>query len=206
MTKVLAIDDPTSYAQAQGKPQWEQAMIAEYESLMKNKTWSLVPLLIGKDLVGCKWFYKTKFTAKGQIEKYKSRLVAKGFNQLEGIDYNETFSPIAQMNNIRTILSIASSYKWEIHQIDVKSVFLNGDLNEEIYMQQPPGFINVESSNLVCKLHKSLYGLKQAPRAWYDKIDTYFLKNGFKCCISNPNMYVQNFVLIFSLLFYMYMI
>ena len=109
MTKVLAIDDPTSYAQ--GKPQWEQALTTMYESLMKNKTWSLVTLTLGKNLVGCKWVYKTKFTAEGRIEKYKSRLVAKGFNQLEAIDYNETFAPVAKMNTIRTILSIASSYK-----------------------------------------------------------------------------------------------
>ena len=117
------------------KPQWEQAMTTEYESLMKNKTWSLVPLPIGKNLVVCKWVYKNKFTVKGWIEKYKARLVGKGFNQLEGIDYNEKFSHVAKMNTIRTILSIASSYKWEIHQMDVKSAFLNGDLNEEIYMQ-----------------------------------------------------------------------
>ena len=131
MTKVLATDDPTSYAQAQGKPQWEQAMTAEYESLMKNKNWSLVPLPVGKNLVGCKCVYKTKFITEGQIEKYKARLVAKGFNQLEGIYYNETFAPVTKMNTIRTILSIASYYKWEIHQMDVKSAFLNGDLNEE---------------------------------------------------------------------------
>ena len=137
-------------------------MTTEYESLMKNKTWSLVPLPVGKNLVRCKWVYKTKFTIEGEIEKYKDRLVEKGFNQLEAIDYNETFDPIAKMNTIRTILFIASSYKWEIHQMDVKSAFLNGDLDEEIYMQQPPSFINVESSNLICKLHKSLYGLKQA--------------------------------------------
>ena len=100
--------------------------------------------LRGKNLVGCKWVYKTKFTAYRQIEIYKARLVAKCFNQLEGIDYNETFAHVAKMNTIRTILSIASSYKLEIHQMDVKSAFLKGDLNEEIYMQQPPGFINVE--------------------------------------------------------------
>ena len=105
-------------------------MTIEYESLMKNKTWSLVPLPIGKNLVGCKQVYRTKFTIEGQIEKYKYRLVAKGFNKLEGIDYNETFAPVAKMNTIRTILSIASYYKWEIHQMDVKSVFLNDDLNE----------------------------------------------------------------------------
>ena len=98
-------------------------MTTEYESLMKNKTWSLVPLLVGKNLVGCKWVYKTKFTVDGQIEKYKARIVSKGFNQHEGIDYNETFYLVAKMNTIRTILSITASYKWELHQMDVKSVF-----------------------------------------------------------------------------------
>jgi hypothetical protein len=97
------------------------------------------------------------------------------------------------MNTIRTILSLVASYKWEIHQMDVKSDFLNGDLNEDIYIQQPPSFVTAKNSNLVCKLHKSLYGLKQTPRAWYDKIDAYFLKNGFKWCISDPNMYVKGF-------------
>jgi len=97
------------------------------------------------------------------------------------------------MNTIRTILSLDASYKWEIHQMDFKSVFLNGDLNEYIYMQQPPRFITTKNPNLVCKLYKSLYGLKQESRAWYDKIDAYFLKNGFKSCISDLNMYVKDF-------------
>jgi hypothetical protein len=97
------------------------------------------------------------------------------------------------MNKIRTILTLSTSYKWEIHQMDVKSSFLNGDLNEDIYMQQSPGFVTAKNSKLVCKLHKSLYSLKQAPRAWYDKIDSHFLKNGFKRCISNPNLYVKDF-------------
>jgi hypothetical protein len=97
------------------------------------------------------------------------------------------------MNKIRTILSLSSSYRWEIHQTDVKSVFLNGDLNEDIYIQQSPVFVTAKNSNLECKLQKSLYGLKQAPRAWYNKIDAHFLKNGFKWCISDPNMYVKDF-------------
>ena len=165
MTKVFATDDPTIYDQVQGQPHWEQVMTAEYESLIKNKTWTLVPLPLRKNLIGCKWVYKTKFVAEGQIEKYKASLVEKGFNQQEGIDYNETFSPIAKMNTIRTILSLVASYKWEINQMDVKSDFLNGDINEDIYMQQPPTFVTAKNSNLACKLHKSLYGLKQEPKA-----------------------------------------
>ena len=112
------------------------------------------------NLIGCKWVYKTKFTAEGQIEKYKARLVEKGFNQKEGIDYTETFAPIAKMNTIGTILSLVSSYKWEINQMDVKISFLNGDINEDIYMQQPLIFFTAKNSILICKLQKSLDGLK----------------------------------------------
>ena len=130
MTKVLATYDPTSYAKAKDKPEWEQAMTVEYDSLIKNKTWTRVPLPPGKNLVGCKWIYKTKSTSESQIEKHKARLVAKCFSQQEGIDYNETFALVAKMNTIRTILSLAAYYKWEIHQIDVKSAFFNGNISE----------------------------------------------------------------------------
>lgn len=157
MTKVLATDDPTTYVQAKGKLHWEHAMFAKYESILRNKTWSLVPLPLRKNLVGCKWVYTTKFTAEGQIKKHKARLVTKGFNKLEGIDYNETFAPIAKMNTIRTILSLVASYKWEIHQMDIKNAFLNGDLTKEMYMQQPLGFIYVECSSLVCKVQKFIW-------------------------------------------------
>ena len=111
MTKVLATYDPIYYVKAKDKPEWEQAMTVEYGSLINIKTWTLVPLTIGKNLVCCKWIYKTKFTSDGQIEKHKARLVAKGFSQQEGVDYNETFAPVAKMNTIRTILSLSASYK-----------------------------------------------------------------------------------------------
>ena len=132
-------------------------MIVEYDSLMKKKTWTLVPLPPRKNLVGYKWIYKTKFIAEGQIEKNKARLLAKGFSQQEGIDYNETFSHVAKMNTIRTILSLVASYRWEIHQMDDKSVFLNGDLNEDIYMKQLPDFVATKNYNLVCKFYKCLF-------------------------------------------------
>jgi hypothetical protein len=108
--------------------------------------------------------YKTQFTAEGNIEKHKAHLVAKGFSQQEGIDYNETFSQVAKMNTIQTILSLVASYQWELHQIDVKSAFLNGVLREDIYMQQSYDFVTAKTVSLVCKLNKSLYGLKQALR------------------------------------------
>jgi hypothetical protein len=137
-------------------------MNEEYRSLMENDTWDLVPLPKGRKLVRCKRVYRTKYASYGTIERHKDRLAAKGFSQVEGIEYNETFSPVAKMNSIHLVLSLAASHKWEVHQMDVKSAFLHRDLQEEIYMEQPHGYVQNYSS-LVCCLKKSLYGLKQAP-------------------------------------------
>eukprot|EP00253_Pinus_taeda_P015456 PITA_15456 len=165
-------------------------MNEEYHSLVTNDTWDLVPLPKGRKLVRCKCVYRTKYGPDGKVDKHKARLVAKGFSQVEGIDYTETFSPVAKMNSIRLVLSLAASLKWEVHQMDVKSAFLHGDLHEEIYMEQPIGFIQTDSS-LVCRLKKSLYGLKQAPRAWYAKMDNFLLESGFSRCHSNNTVYTK---------------
>ena len=116
-------------------------------------------------------------------------MVAKGYSQVHGIDYNDTFAPVAKMDSIRLALAIAASKKWEVHHMDVKCSFLNGDLTEEIYMQQPQGFST--NPSLVCRLRKSLYGLKQATRAWYAKIDSFFLSLNFVRCNSDPNVYFK---------------
>jgi hypothetical protein len=129
---------------------------------MANDSWHLVPLLKGRKLVSFKWFYRTKYASNGSVERHKARLVAKGFSQVEGIDYNETFAPIAKMNSIHLVLVLAASHKWEVHQMDVKSTLLHWDLQEDIYMEQPPSHVQNDSS-LVCHLKKSLYGLKQTP-------------------------------------------
>eukprot|EP00253_Pinus_taeda_P018456 PITA_18456 len=165
-------------------------MNEEYHSLLANDTWDLVPLPKGRKLVRCKWVYRTKYGPDGKVDKHKARLVAKGFSQVEGIDYTETFSPVAKMNSIRLVLSLAASLKWEVHQMDVKSAFLHGDLHEEIYMEQPIGFIQTDSS-LVCRLKKSLYGLKQAPRAWYAKMDSFLLESCFSRCYSDNTVYTK---------------
>eukprot|EP00253_Pinus_taeda_P012136 PITA_12136 len=165
-------------------------MNEEYHSLLANDTWDLVPLPKGRKLVRCKWVYRTKYGPDGKVDKHKARLFAKGFSQVEGIDYTETFSPVAKMNSIRLVLSLAASLKWEVHQMYVKSAFLHGDLHEEIYMEQPIGFIQTDSS-LVCRLKKSLYGLKQAPRAWYAKMDNFLLESGFSRCHSDNTVYTK---------------
>ena len=197
--------DPNTFAEASGHPAWDVAMQEEYKSLLANDTWDLVPLPKGRKLVRCKWVYRTKYGPDGKVDKHKARLVAKGFSQVEGIDYTETFAPVAKMNSIRLVLSLAASYKWEVHQMDVKSAFLHGDLHEEIYMEQPPGFIH-NNSSLVCRLKKSLYGLKQAPRAWYAKIDGFLLDTNFSRCHSDNNVYTKNYVITSSSLCFMLMI
>ena len=118
-------------------------MNEEYRSLMENDTWDVVPLPKGRKVFRCKWVYRTKYPSNGSVERHEARLVAKGFSQVEGIDYNETFAPVAKMNSIFLVLALAASHKWEVHQMDVKSTFLHEYLQEEIYMEQPPGLRNL---------------------------------------------------------------
>lgn len=165
--------EPTRYSEVLTSPdrdQWEQAMDAEMASIEKNNTWTLVELPPGSKAIGCKWVYQTKTKADGTLLKFKTRVVAKGYSQVQGIDYTETFAPVAKFTTIRTLLALTAKNNWELHQMDVKTAFLNGELDEEVYMVQPEGRVVSGKENLVCKLNKSLYGLKQAPRAWNSKL------------------------------------
>jgi len=170
--------------------QWEHATIEEYESIIKNNTWELTELPPNRQPIGCKWTFKIKYGPDGGISRYKARLVAKGYSQVQGVDYNETFAPVARFTTIRAILSLSAVFDLELHQMDVKTAFLNGDLREEIYMTQPEGFVTKGKEHLVCKLRKSLYGLKQAPRSWYDKIDSYLTSTGFRRINSDHGLYI----------------
>ena len=145
-------------------------MEAEFEALQENKTWTLVPRPPGTNIVGSKWIFKTKFRPDGSVDKYKARLVARGFTQQYGIDYHDTFSPVVKPVTVRLALSLVVSRDWCIRQIDVSNAFLRGFLTEEVYMQQPPGFEDSRCPQYVCKLQRALYGLKQSPRAWYARL------------------------------------
>ena len=138
-------------------------MQSEFDAIMKNGTRPLVDLPVGKTTIGTKWVFKLKHKPDGSIERYKARLVAKGYAQEKGIDFEETFAPTCHMTTIRSICALAAHNGWNVHQLDIKTSFLNGDLHEEVYVVQPHGFVQKGEENKVCRLKKALYGLKQAP-------------------------------------------
>ncbi|KAK9178380.1 hypothetical protein WN943_027570 [Citrus x changshan-huyou] len=169
LAAITTLTEPTRYSEAVKDPRWREAMAKEIDALEKNETWTLADLPPGKKAIGCKWIYRIKYHSDGSIERCKARLVILGNNQIEGVDYNETFAPVAKMVSVRTFLAVAVARDWELHQMDVNNAFLHGDLDEEVYMQLPPGF-STTSSGKVCRLRKSLYGLSQAPRNWFAKL------------------------------------
>ncbi|GJR35673.1 retrovirus-related pol polyprotein from transposon TNT 1-94 [Tanacetum coccineum] len=188
-------NEPTSYREAvtssEGQ-QWREAIKSEIESILQNHTWELVDLPPGCKALGYKWIFKKKMKADGTVDKYKARLVIQGFRQREGLDYFDTYSPVTRITSIRTIIAIAALRNLEIHQMDVKTAFLNGDLEEEIYMNQPEGFIAPGQEGKVCRLVKSLYGLKQAPKQWHQKFDHTMLESGFKINECDKCVYVKD--------------
>ena len=184
-------DDPIHFEDAIKDRKWIEAMDDEINAIKKNKTWDLVDLPEGKEVIGVKWVYKTKSNAEGKIERHKARLVVKGYKHKHGIDYEETFAPVARMETVRAVLSIVAQNKWKVYHMDVKSTFLNGVLMEEVYVEQPLGYEKKGQEHKVCKLKKALYGLKQAPRAWYSRIDSYLLENGFEKCEEEPTLYIK---------------
>jgi hypothetical protein len=181
--------EPSSFQEASQQQVWRDAMVEEYASIMKNDVWEVVPRPEGKSVIGSKWIYKIKHVADGSVEKFKARFVAKGFSQKEGIDYDETFAPVARYTSIRAVISIAAEMGWKIHQMDVKTTFLNGIIEEEVYIEQPEGFEVQGRDSHVCRLKRALYGLKQAPRAWYSRIDNYLQGMGFTKSEADSNLY-----------------
>jgi hypothetical protein len=192
LSAISNVPEPKTYQEASQQRVWVAAMREELRALDENQTWSVVELPKGRKVVGSKWIFKTKFKSNGEIERHKARLVAKGFTQTFGVDYKETFAPVAKMNTVRVLLSVAVNKAWPLYQLDVKNAFLHGDLEEEVYMKLPPGHPQAGDSNLVCRLHKSLYGLKQSPRAWYSKLSSVLEANGFKRSNADSSMFVRS--------------
>ncbi|RWS18805.1 hypothetical protein B4U80_11350, partial [Leptotrombidium deliense] len=188
----MANIEPSSYEDAVESAdsiQWVKAMNEEMDSLRRNKTWKLVEKPKGVNVISNRWVFKVKENTDGSVRRYKARLVAKGYTQKHGIDYIETFAPVVKMNSIRAILAIAANEDFDIVHFDVKTAFLYGDLNEELYMKQPEGFS--DGSDKVCRLQKSLYGLKQAPRQWNAKFRSFLEKFGLQRSDADNCVYVS---------------
>ncbi|CAJ2677657.1 unnamed protein product [Trifolium pratense] len=183
--------EPLTYAEASKHEEWRQAMTEEIASIEKNATWSITQLPPGKKPIAVKWIYKLKHLPNGTIAKYKARLVAKGFLQKQGIDFSEIFAPVARIETVRLVVAIANHFRWEFVQLDVKSAFLNGKLEEEVYVKQPQGFIVKGKEDHVLRLNKALYGLRQAPRAWNIRIDEFLNKIGYSKCTVEHGIYVK---------------
>ncbi|GKA57857.1 ribonuclease H-like domain-containing protein [Tanacetum coccineum] len=194
---------PKNPSDALKDPQWRNAMYDEYNALVKNGTWLLVPRPTGVNMVRSMWLFKHKFHADGTLSRYKARLVANGSSQQLGVDFDKTFSLVVKPSIICTVLSLAVSRKCLIYQLDVKNAFLNGDLSETVYMHQPPGFVDARFPNHVCRLQRSLYGLKQAPRAWFQRFAGYATRAGFyhSRCDSSLFIYRQGSQVAYLLLY-----
>ncbi|RVW73726.1 Retrovirus-related Pol polyprotein from transposon RE2 [Vitis vinifera] len=172
VSAISSVSLPKSTHEALSHPGWRQAMVDEMAALHSNGTWDLVVLPSGKSTVGCRWVYAVKVGPDGQVDRLKARLVAKGYTQVYGSDYGDTFSPVAKIASVRLLLSMAAMCSWPLYQLDIKNAFLHGDLAEEVYMEQPPGFVAQGESGLMCRLRRSLYGLKQSPRAWFGRFSS----------------------------------
>ena len=185
--------DPKSLREAQSRsdwPRWKEAIDKEINALERAGTWETVPRPKDKNVVGCKWVCRTKYKADGSIEKYKARVVARGFSQVYGVDCLETYSPVAKLTSFRTILALAARFDWEIQCFDFNAAYLNGELeeSEEIYMEQPPGY-EEGGKDFVKKLKKALYGFKQAGRRWYDTFSREFADLGFRARAADPGVF-----------------
>lgn len=193
LAMLTANEEPITYEQAiesTDREQWEKAMKEEYDSLNKNRTWCLVKPPIGQKVIDNRWVFKLKENTDGSVERYKARLVARGFTQEYGVDYKETFSPVVKFTSIRTIMALAASKQMKLMHFDVKTAFLYGDLEETVYMKQPKGYD--DESGRVCKLMKSLYGLKQASRCWSKKFASFIQDFDFRGSQSDPCIFIYN--------------
>lgn len=166
-------------------------MIEEINAQIRNGTHELVPPRLDQNIVGCKWIFTIKYLPDGSIDRYKARLVARGFHQQQGKDFTDTFSPVIKSTTVRSVLHLAVNSDWSIRQIDVNNAFLQGRLSDEVYVTQPPGFVDQDHPHYVCRLKKALYGLRQAPRAWYQELRNYLLTLGFVNSVADTSLFIR---------------
>ncbi|CAA0831030.1 cysteine-rich RLK (RECEPTOR-like protein kinase) 8 [Striga hermonthica] len=188
---LVSAEEPSTFAQAERDVSWRRAMLEEMKAIEENETWELIDPPPGCHPIGLKWVYKVKRDESGAIVKHKARLVARGFVQREGIDFEEVFAPVARMESVRLLLAMAAAKDWCIHHLDVKSAFLNGELAETVFVKQAPGFAVKGEEHKVLRLRKALYGLRQAPRAWNAKLDATLGTLGFTRCATEHALYTR---------------
>lgn len=181
---------PTCFSKSVADPKWKTVMVKEYNALIQNRTWDLIPPDPTKNLVGCKWVFKVKENYDGSIECYKAWLVAQGFKQQSGIYYDETFSPTIKSVIICIILSHALSSNWIIKQLDVKNDFLHCYLHEDVYKRQPPDYSHPDFLDHICQLQKALFGLKQEPHAWFHHFSSFLIRMGFIASSLIPSLFI----------------
>ncbi|GJY59860.1 retrovirus-related pol polyprotein from transposon TNT 1-94 [Tanacetum coccineum] len=183
--------EPKNINEALKDENWVMAMQEELNQFKTNDVWELVPNPMDMTIIGTKWVYRNKLDENGVVTRNKARLVAQGYNQQEGIDYDETYAPVARLESIRILLAYACALDFKLYQMDVKSAFLNGFINEEVYVAQPPGFIDFAKPNYVYRLKKALYGLKQAPKAWYDRLKAFLIKHDYSMGMVDNTLFTK---------------
>nr|GEV48901.1 retrovirus-related Pol polyprotein from transposon TNT 1-94 [Tanacetum cinerariifolium] len=183
--------EPKNVNEALGDESWIIAMQEELNQFIANDVWKLFPQLRNMKIIGTKWVFRNKLDENGVVSRNKARLVAQGYNQQEGIDYDKTYAPVARLESIRILLAYACVLDFKLFQMDVKSAFLNGFINEDVYVAQPPGFIDFEKPDHVYKLNKALYGLKQAPKAWYDRLKSFLIKHEYKIGMVDNTLFTK---------------
>ncbi|GJX12107.1 retrovirus-related pol polyprotein from transposon TNT 1-94, partial [Tanacetum coccineum] len=184
-------NEPKNVNEALADDSWIVAMQEELNQFIANDVWELVPQPRNMTIIGTKWVFRNKLDENGVVSRNKARLVAQGYNQQEGIDYDETYAPVARLESIRILLAYACALDFKLFQMDVKSAFLNGFINEEVYVAQPPGFIDFKKPDHVYKLKKALYGLKQAPKSWYDRLKAFLIKHEYKMGMVDNTLFTK---------------
>ncbi|GJV14125.1 retrovirus-related pol polyprotein from transposon TNT 1-94 [Tanacetum coccineum] len=186
-----SVIEPKNVKEAIQDESWTMAMQEELNQFKTNDVWSLVPPPDNQTIIGTKWVFKNKLDENGVVSRNKARLVAQGYNQQEGIDFDETYAPVARLKSIRILLAYACAHDFKPFQMDIKSAFLNGFINEEVYVAQPLGFVDFEKPNHVFKLKKDLYALKQAPKAWYDRLNAFLFDHMYTMGLVDNTLFIK---------------